>query len=207
MIASLWNLTGKFQSYWTILNTNLAVPRLCEILQKRLSGYWNRTQQPVGMYPPNCCSGHCYLCCTRYIKYHESNSKKKARDNTNNARCWMIKSAPRSVIYQRYKSANRYTQCFPRFMHTVHTSFCLTHWPLADGRFVSGHSVCQRFGVWDPGFESCSQQWKTSCLLSIRISLACARASKLTTTNIYNQIIFLEAYLAFFVKLYLDGCQ
>ena len=36
-----------------------------------------------------------------------------------------------------------------------------------------------------PGFESCSQQRKTTCLLSIRISLACARASKLTTTNMY----------------------
>ena len=34
-------------------------------------------------------------------------------------------------------------------------------------------------------FESCLQQRKTTCLLSIRISLACARASKLTTTNIY----------------------
>ena len=48
------------------------------------------------------------------------------------------------------------------------------------------HSVCWRFGVWDPdGFESCIQQRKTTCLLSIRISLACARASKLTTTNMY----------------------
>ena len=36
-----------------------------------------------------------------------------------------------------------------------------------------------------PGFESCSQQRKTTCLLSIRKSLACARASKLTTTNMY----------------------
>ena len=35
------------------------------------------------------------------------------------------------------------------------------------------------------GFESCSQQRKTTCLLSIRKSLACARASKLTTTNMY----------------------
>ena len=32
-------------------------------------------------------------------------------------------------------------------------------------------------------FESCLQQRKTTCLLSIRKSLACARASKLTTTN------------------------
>ena len=35
------------------------------------------------------------------------------------------------------------------------------------------------------GFESCLQQRKTTCLLSIWISLACARASKLTTTNVY----------------------
>ena len=36
-----------------------------------------------------------------------------------------------------------------------------------------------------PGFESCSQQRKTTCLLSIRKSLACARASKLTTTTMH----------------------
>ena len=35
------------------------------------------------------------------------------------------------------------------------------------------------------GFESCFQQRKTTCLLSIRKSLACARASKLTTTKMY----------------------
>ena len=36
-----------------------------------------------------------------------------------------------------------------------------------------------------PRFESCIQQKKTTCLLSIRISLACARSSKLTTTHKY----------------------
>ena len=41
------------------------------------------------------------------------------------------------------------------------------------------------YGVWDPGFKSCIQQRNTTCLLSIWISLACARASKLTTTNMY----------------------
>ena len=53
-------------------------------------------------------------------------------------------------------------------------------------------SVCQQaFGLLanrclrPSGFESCLQQRKTTCLLSIRISLACARASKLTTTNMY----------------------
>ena len=45
------------------------------------------------------------------------------------------------------------------------------------------YSVCWRIGVWDLGFESCIQQWKTTCLLPIQISLTCARASKLTTTN------------------------
>ena len=47
--------------------------------------------------------------------------------------------------------------------------------------FVSGHLVCGRFGSRDPGFESCIQQRKTTCLRSIRKSLACTRASKLTT--------------------------
>ena len=46
--------------------------------------------------------------------------------------------------------------------------------------------VCQRrFGVCDTGFESCIQQRKTTCLLSIRKSLVCDRASKLTTINMY----------------------
>ena len=53
-------------------------------------------------------------------------------------------------------------------------------------------SVCQQafslleIGFQRPsGFESCIQQRKTTCLLSIRKSPACARASKLTTTNMY----------------------
>ena len=53
-------------------------------------------------------------------------------------------------------------------------------------------SVCQqafsllKIGFQRPsGFESCIQQRKTTCLLSIRKSLACARAPKLTTTNMY----------------------
>ena len=53
-------------------------------------------------------------------------------------------------------------------------------------------SVCQQafslleIGFQRPyGFESCIQQRKTTCLLSIRKSLACARASKLITTNMY----------------------
>ena len=53
-------------------------------------------------------------------------------------------------------------------------------------------SVCQQafslleIGFQRPsGFESCIRQRKTTCLQSIRKSLACARASKLTTTNMY----------------------
>ena len=53
-------------------------------------------------------------------------------------------------------------------------------------------SVCQqafsllKIGFQRPsGFESRIQQRKTTCLLSIRKSLACARASKWTTTNMY----------------------
>ena len=38
-------------------------------------------------------------------------------------------------------------------------------------------------------FESCIQQRKTTCLLSIWISLACARASTLTTTNVYIALV------------------
>ena len=76
-------------------------------------------------------------------------------------------------------------------------------WMLADHRdglssssFLAwssiAQSVCQQafsllvIGFQRPsGFESCIQQRKTTCLLSIRKSFACARASKLTTTNMY----------------------
>ena len=62
-------------------------------------------------------------------------------------------------------------------------------------------SVCQQaFSLLEIGFqwpssefESCSQQRKTSCLLSIQKSLACARASKLTT-NIYLSKLDLRVY-------------
>ena len=53
-------------------------------------------------------------------------------------------------------------------------------------------SVCEwtfsLLAIWclrPPRFESCIQQRKTTCLHSIRKSLACARPSKLTTTNVY----------------------
>ena len=64
-------------------------------------------------------------------------------------------------------------------------------------------SVCQqassvlKIGFLRPsGFESCIQQRKTTCLLSIRKSLACARASKLTTTNMY--IVHIQSDLDIF---------
>ena len=51
-------------------------------------------------------------------------------------------------------------------------------------------SVCERafslLVIWCLRFPSfCIHQRKTACLLSIRKSLACARASKLTKTNMY----------------------
>ena len=61
-------------------------------------------------------------------------------------------------------------------------------------------SVCQRafslLAIWclGPGFESCIQQRKTTCLLSIQISLARARASKLTTTNMYTYM-YIHTYI------------
>ena len=66
--------------------------------------------------------------------------------------------------------------------------------PCMCGGFLIAKLVCQRaysvywqFGVslWDP--DSCIQQRKTTSLLPIQMSLACARASELTT---YTYIIF-----------------
>ena len=58
----------------------------------------------------------------------------------------------------------------------------------------------------DPGFKSCSQQRKTRCLLSIWISLACARASKLTT-NIYMYIyIYIYIWFAYQRKCMIYHC-
>ena len=64
------------------------------------------------------------------------------------------------------------------------------------GFFLSSivQSVCQRaFNLLEircqrPWFESCIHQRKTTCLHSIRKSLACDRASKLTTTS--NNFVF-----------------
>ena len=50
-----------------------------------------------------------------------------------------------------------------------------------------------------PGFESCILQRKTTCLLSIRKSLACARASKLTTTNMYV-CMYVRTYVHYIYK-------
>ena len=66
---------------------------------------------------------------------------------------------------------------------------------LLSSSFIAWSSIAQSVCEWafsllaircleTSRFESCFQQRKTTCLLYIRISLACARASKLTTTNI-----------------------
>ena len=60
------------------------------------------------------------------------------------------------------------------------------------------------------GFESCIQQRKKSCLLSIRKSLACARASKLTATNMYVcMYVCMHAcmYVCMFVCIYVWVCM
>ena len=65
----------------------------------------------------------------------------------------------------------------------------------SSGRFVSGHSVCWRFSSRDLGFESCIQQRKTTCFLSIRKSLACASASKCMYACMYVCIMILFRFL------------
>ena len=52
--------------------------------------------------------------------------------------------------------------------------------------FSIAQSVCQR-ALRLAWFESCIQQMKTTCLLSIQISFACAKASTLTTTLQQNK--------------------
>ena len=44
----------------------------------------------------------------------------------------------------------------------------LKFFSLIPDRFVSGHSVCWRLDSRDPGFKSCMQQRKTTCLLLIK---------------------------------------
>ena len=46
-----------------------------------------------------------------------------------------------------------------------------------------------------PSFESCIQQRKATCLLSFRKLLACARALKLTTTNMYITTVRCESQI------------
>ena len=55
------------------------------------------------------------------------------------------------------------------------------------------------------GFESCIQQRKTTCLLLIRISLACARASKLTTTNMYVCMCVCMYVCIYILYIYIYG--
>ena len=74
------------------------------------------------------------------------------------------------LFYWYYSAPNSILQCIYETLL----------WPLSP---LNIYSFCWRIGVWRlPRFESCIQQRKTTSLLYIRISLACARASKLTTS-------------------------
>ena len=81
-------------------------------------------------------------------------------------------------------------------MLTYHTQ----GWAI-ESKFIAWSStaqlVCQRafnlLEIWfqRPWFESWIQQRKTTCLLLIPKSFACARASKLTTTNVIHPVFCL----------------
>ena len=67
-------------------------------------------------------------------------------------------------------------------------------------------SVGLSAGIQSAGdFESCIQQRKTTCLLSIRKWLACARASKLTTTNMYV-CVYVCMYVCVYVRTFMYLC-
>ena len=80
-------------------------------------------------------------------------------------------------------------------------------WPLI------AQSVCQRafslLEIWfqrPSGFESCIQQGKTTCFLTNRTSLACARASKLTATNKYMRLcVWDSCYIIFCYLLHIHS--
>ena len=77
--------------------------------------------------------------------------------------------------------------------------------------YLTAQLVCQRaFSLLEirflrPWFESCIQQRKTTCLLSIRKSLAYARASKLTT-NIYT-CMYVRTYGIVEIHVFWPGIQ
>ena len=73
-----------------------------------------------------------------------------------------------------------FSRKFINTFHFIWASIC------SDKRFSSGHSVSWRFGSRYPRFESYIQQKKTTCLLSICISLTSARASKLKKKHVYR---------------------
>ena len=62
-----------------------------------------------------------------------------------------------------------------------------------------------------PSFESCIQQRKPTCLLSIRKMLASARASKLTATNMYigacvcSHRLYIYMYMYIYIYQFLPG--
>ena len=59
-----------------------------------------------------------------------------------------------------------------------------------------------------PSFESCIQQRKPTCLLSIRKMLASARASKLTATNMYIGacVCSHRLYIYMYMYIYISFC-
>ena len=69
----------------------------------------------------------------------------------------------------------------------TYTYICIYVCMYTFSRFVDGHSVCWTFGSRDPLVSTL-----TNRLLSIKKSLACARTSKLRTTNMY---IYIHIYI------------
>ena len=63
-----------------------------------------------------------------------------------------------------------------------------------------------------PSFESCIHQRKATCLLSIRKALACFRASKLTTANMYvcmygcMHVCMYVCYIYIYIYIYIYMC-
>ena len=78
-------------------------------------------------------------------------------------------------------------------------------------RFVSGHSVCWKFGPRDPGFKFCIQQRKTICLLSIWKSLpSLCQSIEINNNRHINTIVFIcrrtiRKISRQFLTLYVNG--
>ena len=75
---------------------------------------------------------------------------------------------------------------------------------------IMAQSVCQRafclleIRIERPWFKSCIQQRKTTCLLSIPKSLACARASQFTATHTHTHTyIYMYIYIYLYIYIYI----